>query len=99
MTEKASVVGATKNGLIFSDPNASEGPNQVLAILPVETYLVQYTDKTGKKMVRLVFRAQGAEETIILQDRIQGSMVSASGAAWFNKAFSEKLKKDKVESV
>jgi hypothetical protein len=91
----------SSKGFVFGD-SKDEGPNKVLGLLPVETYLVQYTDGASKKCVRLVFKAPGATESFILQEKIQGAFVATAGTEWFNRALSAKLdernKKD-VESV
>lgn len=94
-------VGPNKAGFVFGE-SKDEGPNKVNGVVPVEAYLVQYTDGASKKCVRLVFKAPDAKEAFILQEKIQGSYVATVGTSWFNDALGAKLKapnKDGAESV
>jgi len=87
---KAMEVGPNKGGFVFGE-SKEEGPNKVTGALPVEAYLVQYTDGASKKCVRLVFKVPGAKDCFILQEKIQGSYVATAGTSWFNEALSQKL--------
>ena len=95
-------VGSNKAGFVFGE-SKDEGPNKVNGVVPVEAYLVQYTDGASKKCVRLVFKAPGAKEAFILQEKIHGSYVATVGTSWFNDAINAKLNKseakDGAESV
>lgn len=83
--------GQNKAGFVFGETQG-KGPNKVLGALPVETFLVQYTDGASKECVRLVFRAPGSQTAFILSEKIQGSFVATAGTAWFNKALDQKLR-------
>ena len=89
-------VGPNKAGFIFGDTSET-GPNKVLGAIPVETYLVQYTDGASQKCVRLVFKAPGAKTSFILNEKIQGSFTVTAGTDWFNKALAKKLEAEGME--
>jgi hypothetical protein len=82
---------SNKSGFVFGE-STEEGPNKVVGVVPIETYLVQYTDGAGKKCVRIVFKMPGAADAFVLQERIQGSHVATAGTPWFNTALTQKLK-------
>jgi len=87
---KTAEAGPNKAGFVFGD-SKEEGPNKVLGVMPVESFLVQYTDGSSRKCVRLVFKVPGAKEAFILQEKIQGSFVATAGTPWFNEALGHKL--------
>lgn len=89
-------VGPNNAGFVFGQPG-EEGPNKILGALPVDTYLVQYTDGAGHKSVRLVFKSPDSETAFILNEKIQGSFIATAGTGWFNKALSSKLKELDLE--
>jgi len=92
VSPKQSSAGAPNSaGFVFGD-SKDTGPNKVLGAIPIETFLVQYTDGSSKKCVRLVFKAPGAKEVFILQEKIQGSFVATAGTGWFNDALANKLR-------
>lgn len=88
--------GPNKAGFVFGE-SAESGPNKVLGVLPIETFLVQYTDGASQKCVRLVFKAPGAKTSFILNEKIQGAFTATAGTDWFNKALVEKLKAENLE--
>jgi len=85
--------GPNTAGFVFGKAGEEGGPNKVIGALPINTYLVQYTDGAGQKSVRLVFKAPDSETAFILNEKIQGSFVATAGNGWFNKALSAKLQK------
>lgn len=94
MTKNASA-GPNKGGFVFGE-STETGPNKVLNVIPVETFLVQYTDGASKKSVRLVFKMPGVKEVFLLQEKIQGSFVATTGTDWFNNALDQKLRADGI---
>lgn len=82
--------GPNKAGFVFGE-SGETGPNKILGLLPVDTYLVQYTDGAGKKEVRLVFKAEGSNSSFMLNEKIQGAFTATASTAWFNQALSKKL--------
>jgi len=96
-------VQATK-GFKFEDSKEAAQPKTVVGILPVDTFLVNYTDGEGKTQVRLAFKTKDSDAVFLLQEKIGGQPVATSANGWFNDAFNSKLqslnlKKDGVESV
>jgi len=89
-------VGPNKAGFVFGEAGEG-GPNKVIGVLPIETYLVQYTDGASQKCVRLVFKAPGAKTSFLLNEKIQGAFVATSGTDWFNKALNKKLQEEGLE--
>jgi hypothetical protein len=89
--KQSSAAGPNSSGFVFGE-SKDEGPNKVLGVVPLDTFLVQYTDGASKKCVRLVFKAPGAKEAFILQEKIQGSFVATAGTGWFNEAIGQKLR-------
>jgi hypothetical protein len=94
----SATASVNKGGFIFGDTK-DEGPNKVLGLMPIETYLVQYTDGASKKCVRLVFKVPGSPESFLLQEKIQGAFVATTGTEWFNRALNARLENKAVESV
>ena len=83
--------GPNRAGFVFGDSNES-GPNKVLGLLPVSTYLVQYTDGAGQKSVRLVFKAEDSKTSFILNEKVQGQFIATAATGWFNKELAKKLR-------
>jgi hypothetical protein len=96
MTAQATGPKGAKSEFVFGDSEGS-GPNKLLGLLPVETFLVQYTDGESRPCARLVFKVPGAEEVHILRDKIQGSSLVTMANKWFRDAFNNKLKERKGE--
>lgn len=89
-------VGPNRAGFVFGDPSET-GPNKVLGLLPVSTYLVQYTDGAGQKSVRLVFKPQDSKMAFILNEKVQGQFIATAATGWFNKELAAKLKQLGIE--
>jgi hypothetical protein len=98
MTTKAAEVGPNKAGFVFGE-SKEDGPSKVTGVIPVEVFLVQYTDGFSKKCVRLVFKMPGAKDAFILQEKIHGSYVATAGTPWFTEALSNKLREKGIEKT
>ena len=88
--------GPNNAGFVFGKAGES-GPNKILGVVPVNTYLVQYTDGAGQKCVRLVFKASESETAFILNEKIQGAFTATAGTGWFNRELSNKLRQTRLE--
>lgn len=93
---KTAEVGPNKAGFVFGE-SKDEGPNKVTGAISVNAFLVQYIDGSSKKCVRLVFKAPGAKDAFILQEKIQGQFVATAGTGWFNESLANKLRELGVE--
>ncbi len=88
--------GPNNAGFVFG--KAGEvGPNKIVGALPVNTYLVQYTDGAGQKCVRLVFKTPDSDSAFILNEKIQGAFTATTATGWFNRELSKKLKQGNLE--
>lgn len=88
--------GPNNAGFVFGKAEEG-GPNKILGVMPINTYLVQYTDGAGQKCVRLVFKAPESETSFILNEKIQGAFTATAGTGWFNRGLSNKLKQGGME--
>jgi hypothetical protein len=84
------VVGKTSKGFVFGEVEDT-GPKQILGALPLETYLVYYTDHRGEKCTRLVFKVAGKDSAFVLQEKVQGEYVANGATGWFADALKKKL--------
>jgi septum formation inhibitor-activating ATPase MinD len=64
---------------------------KVQGILPVDVYLVSFTNAEGKGDVRLVFQPRNSKAVFNLQETIAGKKVATAASEWFSKEFNEKL--------
>jgi hypothetical protein len=98
MSSVVSKVGPNRAGFVFGDSEET-GPNKILGVTPVETFLVQYTDGASQKNVRLVFKPKGSDNLSILNEKIQGGFVATAATPWFNKGFAKKLEEDGITEL
>lgn len=92
--------GAVDRAFLKVEPDANERVQEVVGILEIKTYLVNFRDGEGKEGNRVVFQPDGSDEVFNLQEMIAGRHVAARASRWFRESFNKKLNMSKdVESV
>lgn len=90
----------TAADFVMTTDDDKQKRQEVLGILPVDTYLVKFVGSDGKVGTRLVFQPKGSEVVFNMQEKIAGLNVATSATGWFKNSFNKKLNSGKdVESV
>jgi len=92
-----------KNGQIIVDKDPKT--KGLKRLMPIETYLAEYVDGSGKPQTRVVFRVPGDDRDLsfVMQDRISGTLVATQASKWFendmNKAFKAPKRKPRASKA
>lgn len=59
-------------------------PKTIQKVAALDAYLVQYVDHEGRDQVRLAFHVPGSETCFLMQEKINGILVSTKASRWFS---------------
>lgn len=65
------------------------GINKIHRVTNLDAKLVEYSDKEGKKQVRIVLMCQEGKTSYIFKDRLSDTSVISPSTTWFNKQLFE----------
>lgn len=76
-----------------------EQDQTVQKIAPLQAYLVQYKDGSGKQQVRVVFQVPNTEAIFILANSVSNVSLLKTATKWFTNAFLKRLKKKETPKL
>ena len=59
-------------------------PKTIQKVAGVDSFLIQYVDHEGRDQVRLAFRVPNTDTCFLMQEKINGILVSTRASRWFS---------------